>query len=382
MTTRSSTEDDLKGAPEKVLLTGFPAYTARRFARELLARDGEATLFLLARSKFSRDARSFVDELPEDQRARVEIVVGDVCDMDLGLSGQEYNRIAGEITTVQHLAGIYYMGVDRATARRVNVEGTRSVLEFAGDAVRLRRLCHWSTATVAGKRRGMVLEEELEEGQSFHNFYEETKYEAEVLARRAQQHLPVTIFRPGLIVGDSRTGEIDKFDGPYYLMVLLASGAPGLRLPLPHRGTAPMPLVPIDYVIRAGYQLSIDERAAGRTFHLTDPNPLSARRVYDLVAELTEQPGGRSLLPSGVARTLLRAPGLDRLTRAPKALLESLDHQCFYNSRHALALLRDADDEIVCPPFDDYAAVLVQYVREAQSAREHRLDDEVFDPFD
>jgi thioester reductase-like protein len=363
-----------------VLVTGFPAFTARRMALKILAGDDQSRVFLLARPKFADAARELARSLPAAQGARVEVVEGDVCDMDLGLSGREYRTLAGEITAIEHMAGIYYMGVDRATARRVNVDGTRGVIELAGDAARLRRLCHWSTAAVSGRRKGVILEEELDEGQSFHNFYEETKFEAEKLARAAQRNLPITILRPGIVVGDSATGEIDKLDGPYYLIVLISTNALQMRVPLPGRGTAPLHLVPIDFVIEAGYRLGRDERAAGKTFHLTDPNPLPARRVYELVAEMSQGKLARGFLPVGLARTLLRTPGLDRLARAPLGFLESFDRQCFYNCRNTIAYLRASD--IHCPPFDTYAESLVHFVRGVHAAKRQKLEDEVFDPFD
>jgi thioester reductase-like protein len=300
--------------------------------------------------------------------------------MDLGLSSAEYQMVTSEVTTIHHLAGVYYTGVDRATAERVNVEGTRGVIELAGDARRLRRLCHWSTASVAGKRRGIVLEEELDCGQSFHNVYEETKFAAEMLAAQARRRMPVTIFRPGIIVGDSQTGEIDKFDGPYYLMVLIATNALQVHLPLPGRGTAPLHLVPIDFVVEAAYQLSIDERTTGQTFHLTDPNPLAARRVYQLVAEHSQTKPPRGFIPGGLARTLLRTPGIERLARGPLAFLDSFDHQIFYNSRHAGALL--AERGIRCPPFDTYVQHVVRYVREVHAQKRQKIEEEVFDPFE
>jgi thioester reductase-like protein len=375
------TEIEVEGPlrPEVVLVTGFPAFTARRMALQILARESDARVYLLARAKFADAARELARSLPPQQGARVEVIEGDVCDMDLGLSGQEYRTLAGEITSIQHMAGIYYMGVDRTTARRVNVDGTRGVLELASEAARLRRMCHWSTAAVSGRRKGVILEEELDEGQSFHNFYEETKCEAEKLARAAQRNLPITIFRPSIVVGDTSTGEIDKLDGPYYLIVLISTNLLQMRVPLPGRGTAPLHLVPIDFVIEAGYRLSRDERAAGKTFHLTDPNPLPARRVYELVAELSEGKLARGFLPAGLARTLLRTPGLDRLARAPLSFLESFDRQCFYNSRNTVAFLQATD--IRCPPFDTYAENLVNFVRGVHAAKRQKLEDEVFDPF-
>ena len=377
---RMMSESDSRARPEVALITGFPAFTARRMATKILAEDPDSRVFLLCRSKFEVAARELAAALPADQAARLEIIEGDVCDMDLGLSGKEVRLLADELTTIHHMAGIYYMGVDRATAQRVNVQGTRGVLSLAAEAVRLRRICHWSTVSVSGKRKGVILEEELDGTHGFHNFYEETKFEAEKLARAAQRNLPLTILRPGIIVGDSRTGEIDKLDGPYYLLVLIATNATQLRVPLPGRGTAPMHLVPIDFVIEAGYRLSLDERAAGKTLHLTDPNPLPARRVYELVAELSQGKLARGFLPNRLARTLLRTPGLDRLARGPLSFLESFDRQCFYNCRHTMELLEDAG--VRCPPFDTYAENLVAYVRGVHAARRQKLEDEVFDPFD
>jgi len=377
---RMTSESDLGARPEVVLVTGFPAFTARRMATRILEADPEARVFLLARAKFTEAAGELVRSLPADQGRRLEVVEGDVCDMDLGLSGREIRVLAGEVTTIHHMAGIYYMGVDRATARRVNVDGTRGVLELAREAVRLRRICHWSTAAVAGRRKGVVLEEELDEGQAFHNFYEETKFEAEKLARTAQRSLPLTIFRPGIIVGDSRTGEIDKLDGPYYLIVSIATNPKQVRVPLPGRGSAPLPLVPIDFVIEAGYRLSLDERAVARTFHLTDPNPFPARRVYELVAELSERKLPRGFLPSGLTRRLLKAPGLERIARGPLAAMDPFDRQALYNCRGTMALLEATG--VRCPTFDTYAERLVTFVRGVHAASRQKLEDEVFDPFD
>jgi dephospho-CoA kinase len=368
---------------EKILITGYPAFTAKRMIAKALASDARATVYVLCRAKFADEATALVRGLPGGDRAK--IVVGDVCDMDLGLSSAEYQALTEQLTTIHHLAGIYYQGVDAATARRVNVTGTRGVIELAKDCARLRRLIHWSTAQVSGKRKGVILEDELDEDQAFHNVYEETKFEAEVLAREAMRQLPITVLRPGLIVGDSQTGEIDKFDGPYYLVVLIATNALAVHLPLPGRGTAPLHVVPIDYVIDAGWQLGNDPRAAGRTLHLIDPQPLPARRIYELVAEHSRTAPPRGFIPARLVKNVLRTPGVKRLARGPLSFLDSFDHQVFYNARGAQELL--AGTGLSCPPFDAYVAKLVAYVREVHAQRKgarggRGLDEEVFDPFD
>jgi dephospho-CoA kinase len=366
--------------PERVLVTGFPAFTARRMVRQILDRDPTATVHLLALPRFTDDAERFVRSLPHPTRVR--IVTGDVCAMDLGLSTAEYHALAAEITTIQHLAGTYYWGVDADTARRINVGGTRGIVDLAADCRRLRRLVHWSTVQVSGRRHGVVLEDELDVGQRFHNHYEATKLAAEVIAREAMRRMPVTIVRPGIIVGDSTTGEIDKLDGPYYLIVLFATNAWPVHLPLPGRGSSPLYLTPIDFVIEAGYRLGLDDRAAGRTVHVVDPNPLPARRVLELVAEHAHTPAPRGFVPASLARALLRAPGLGKLTRAPAAVVDLLSTPVLYHQGHANELLGD----LVCPPFESYVGNLVRYVKEARAARKkggagiEAIEDETFDP--
>src|SRR5438132_3378997 len=138
---------------------------------KLAAAEPDTKLFVLARDKFAAQAQAFV------AGKNAEVLVGDVCDMDLGLSSFEYRALSKELTWIHHLAGIYFMGVDDDTARRVNVGGTRAVLDLARDAARLERVVHWSTAMVSGDRRGTVYEEDLDAAQKFHNGYERTKYE-------------------------------------------------------------------------------------------------------------------------------------------------------------------------------------------------------------
>ena len=369
-----------KGEPDVSLVTGFPAFTAKRMVRKLVESDARERVTLLHRPQVRLAAEEFLRELKPAARRRVRLLEGDVCDMDLGLSGPEFAGLAREVTAIHHLASIYHLGVKREVAERVNVEGTRSVLELAGECSHLRRLCHYSTAQVSGARSGVILEEELEEGQRFRNVYEETKCRAEQLVRAAiAKKLPATVFRPGVIVGDSGTGEIDKFDGPYYLLVLIVASPLDVSLPLPGRGAAPLHLVPIDFVIDAAYHLSRDSRAVGQTFHLTDPNPFSARSVYQLCAERAERKPPRGTIPTGLARAVLRAPGLKQLARAPLAFLESFNHQTTYNCRNTQALLEGT--RIRCPSFDRYVDVLVRYVRETHSARKQRREDEIFDPF-
>src|SRR5690348_3206312 len=123
------------------LITGFPAFTARCMTRKVLESDPEARVYLLVRSRFRAAADEFVVELASaNAGSRVTVLEGDVCDMDLGLTGGEYRALAEEVTSIYHLAAIYFLGVKRDVAERVNVEGTRAILELAEECTLLRRL--------------------------------------------------------------------------------------------------------------------------------------------------------------------------------------------------------------------------------------------------
>nr|MBA3500871.1 dephospho-CoA kinase [Deltaproteobacteria bacterium] len=355
------------------LVTGFPAFSAKRMIEKLLVTEPETKLYVLAQQQFADDAA-------KQFGSRAEILVGDICDMDLGLSSVEYRALSRELSWIHHLAGIYWMGIDEKTARNVNVTGTRTVIDLARDSPRLERVVHWSTAMVSGDRRGTFYEEDLEAGQKFHNAYERTKFEAEKLVRAAMHKLPITILRPGIIVGDSKTGEIDKLDGPYYLITLIATNMSGMRLPLLGRAEAPLHLVPIDYVVEAAWQIARRDDTAGKTFHLVDPAPMRARDVFDAVAEYahTEKPRGH--IPRPIARAVLRTPGLSRLGRGPLALVDVLDHPVHYDQTNTARAL--AGTPVQCPALADYLPVLVQYVLDITKSPIRPSSEDIADPLD
>lgn len=364
---------------EVALVTGFPAFTAKRMIAKLLAAEPDTKLYVLSRDKFAGEADTLLDQLGAGDRA--EVLVGDVCDMDLGLSSNEYRALSRELTWIHHLAGIYFMGVDDETMRRVNVSGTRTMLDLARDASRLERVVHWSTASVSGTRNGTVYEEDLDMAQKFHNGYERTKYDAERLVRTAMRQLPITVLRPSIIVGDSQTGEIDRLDGPYYLIVLIATNTSGLRLPILGRGESPLHLVPIDYVIDAAWQVAHSPHAAGKTFHLVDPNPLSARAVFELVAQAANTTTPRGSIPRPLARAVLRTPGLARLGRGPLTFLDRIDHTVHYDQTNTAQAL--AGTTLRCPSLADYLPVLVRHVLDVSRAPvTPEQIDEVADPLD
>jgi thioester reductase-like protein len=346
-----------------VLVTGFPSLLARAVCAEIVRTDPRARVFAISRSKSTSEARSHIDELPVEQGKRICIVEGDAAAIDLGLSGAEWKTLARAVTRIHHCAQVTYLGAERRTAERVNVGGAREAIEFAASCEKLDCLVFHSTAHVAGDRRGVVLEDELKLGQSFRSVVEETKARAEKLVRSAADRVPIVVVRPATIVGDSRTGEVDRFDGPYLLFLLVVTSPPDLALPLPGRGDEPLNLVPIDWVARAAVAIGRDPGARGRTFHLVDPNPLAARRVFELVARAGGRRGPRGSIPANLAKALLRTPGLDRIAKSPRAFVEALTTHVTYDSRNADDVLGSLGVD-ACPPLETYVDKLVGYVQE------------------
>jgi nucleoside-diphosphate-sugar epimerase len=235
---------------EVTLLTGFPTtFLATRVLGALLATDPQRQLRCVVQPKFRDRAEERLRALPAEQRGRVRILEGDASHMDLGLSGHEFNELAKEVHVIHHCAAVTYLGVQRRVAEGANVDGAREVIELAEQAPQLRRLVHWSTALVSGARRGYVHESELDAAAGFRNVIEETRFRAEGIVRGAMGRVPTTILRPSIVVGDATTGEIDRFDGPYLLVLLMLNAPMDLRIPLPGRGDIPLNVVPVDYVV-------------------------------------------------------------------------------------------------------------------------------------
>src|SRR6266545_3719736 len=352
-------------APARVhFVTGFPGFIGKRLVRRLAAQHAGsgARLVLLVQPKNARVAREALAALG----VAGEVVEGDVEQMHLGLSGAEFKALARDVTDIWHLAA-RTLGADRTDLRRVNVDGTRNVLDLAAAARRLRRLNHFSTAYVSGDRVGVILEDELAMGQRFHNAYEETKFQAELLVRRAQADLAATIYRPSIVVGDSRTGEIDRFEGPYALAILLVASPLAVPLPLPGDAVAPLNVVPVDFVVDAALAIAENPAGAGRTVHLVDPAPLSARRVYEMIAARAGKKLPPVSVPARVLQALLQLPLLERLSRAHRPAIEYVNHLAIYNCRTLLELLDGTG--IQCPPITSYLDRLIEFVQATYARR-------------
>ena len=352
------------------LVTGYPKFIARRLAEAVLARDPTAQVAALVQERHQAEAERWILLLDASSRPRLRVLVGDVGNMHLGLSTGEYHQLTEGCTDVLHAAEWSFLGSPRTELDRVNVEGTRAMLELASDCRRLRRFTHFSSVFVAGDRVGVIAEDELSAGQSFRNAYEETRFEAELLVRRAMGQLPCTVLRPSIVIGDSKTGEIDRFEGPYAIAILLVTSPLAVPLPLPGDGVAPLNVVPIDYLVQASIAIHHDPRAVGRTFHIVDPNPTSSRRVYQLIAQRQGTKMPRASLGYKLTDALLKLPGLERLTREQRMAIAYVNHLSFFGSRNTQELLEGTG--IRCPPIEGYLENLIEYVRDAYRGKKDR----------
>ncbi len=351
------------------LLTGGTGFLGRHLLTRL-ARRPDATVHVLVRAASVGRLERLTTRLGGDLRP----LVGDLRAPLLGLSEGTLDELAGTVDHVVHLAALYDMTAPAAENEDINVAGTQRVIDVAG-RVGARHLHHVSSVAVAGEYRGRFTEEMFDEGQELPSPYHATKFEAERLVRD-QSAVPWRVYRPAIVVGDSRTGEIDKVDGPYYFLSLLTSigslpGAGLVPLVLPDLGDTNV--VPVDFVVDALDALVAAQGLDGRAFHLTSPRRQPLLDVYNAFAKGAGAPQAlrlpRRLLPSA-AGALARAAGLPgvqpvaetvaaRLGIPPSVLPHSTFRPVFATAatQQVLAGLGVAPP----PAFEDYANTLYAY---------------------
>ncbi len=347
---------------ETIFLTGFPGFIAGRLVKRL-ATEG-ARFLLLVQPAFAALAHKEAARLATETGMPPEnfrILEGDITQTDLALSKADSQLAASETTMLFHLAAIYDLAVTRDIALRVNVEGTRHVNHFALEKLRgLRRYHYVSTCYVAGLRKGLIRETELEHAAGFRNFYEETKYLAELEVEELKTKLPVTIHRPSVVCGDSRTGETAKYDGIYYLIHYLRM-RPGL-LSLFNIGNAKvrLNLVPVDFVVEAMAALADDEHAIGATVQLADPAPLTSKELFDTIAASLAGHASRMTIPAPLVYRTLMLPFSPKISGLPRSAVPYFFLNQTYDTALAQKLL--TPHGVRCPSFPTYVDNLVSFV--------------------
>jgi NAD(P)-dependent dehydrogenase (short-subunit alcohol dehydrogenase family) len=353
-------------------VTGATGFIGRNLVELLLEREGP--IYVLVRE----GSRGRLEELRSrwgDTEDRIVPIVGDLSQGRLGVSDEDLESLKGNVDHLFHLAAIYDMTADADSQQIANIEGTRHMVELA-EAVEAGCVHMVSSIASAGLYRGTWREDMFDEAQDLDTHpYFRTKHESEGVVRNECSR-PWRVYRPGIVVGHSETGEMDKVDGPYYFFKLIRR----IRNAVPQ--WAPMigiegreiNLVPVDFVVKAMDHIAHAEGLDGKAFSLTDPNPLSAGEVIDTFAQAAHAPQTTVRLPAGAVEALqpiLRAvlntaPFAHSAADAvladfgiPRSVLVYVNYPTKFDSRQTQAALEGTG--IAVPPLKAYAGKLWDY---------------------
>jgi thioester reductase-like protein len=343
-----------------ILLTGATGVLGSELVPRLLRCHPGARLTLLLRpdesGSITRRLESATSPLGAEG-ARIDAVLGDVGVSRLGLSDSTRAELRRSVTHVIHGAATTRLNEAPEIARSVNLEGTIRALTFAESCRRLDLFAHVSTAYVCGDRQGLVRESDLWMGQRFLNAYEESKCHAEMRVRARSVEMPIVVFRPSVIVGDSRTGRISSFASLYGPLRHIAEGTIR-RLPFSER--ASLDLIPVDIVADAIARLTARSGAAGETYHLCagPERRVSMKRLLEASIRIA---GRRDAPP------LRFEPENARIERAPSGSRVFFDYLRF-DRTFSTARVREHLGAAADPPAD-FLTPLFEYCRETDWGR-------------
>jgi NAD(P)-dependent dehydrogenase (short-subunit alcohol dehydrogenase family) len=349
-------------------VTGATGFIGRHLVAKLLEREG--TIYVLVRE----GSRGKLDALIQSLGAadgRIVPVAGDLSKPGLGVEGFDER-----IDHLFHLAAVYDIEADEETSERANVEGTQNVIEFA-NAHDVGRFHHVSSIAVAGEYRGVFQEDMFDEGQRLPHHYHRTKYESERLVREGVE-AKTLIFRPGIVVGHSETGEMDKVDGPYYFFKVLQKLRHALPewFPLAGPQGGETSIVPVDFVARAMDHIAHlpDAELPSDTFHLVNPESMTVGEAMNEFAKAAHSPQfamrvdqhTTNAIPKPVRAGVMALPTVKRIREQllhdlgiPPAAMEHRDFHCKFDARDCQRALTGTG--IAVPPLSTYAPRLWDY---------------------
>src|ERR1700735_3950627 len=358
----------------RYVVTGGTGLIGRRVVSRLLDTRPDAEVWILVR----RSSLSRFEKLAGQWGERAKPLVGELTEPRLGLTDEAIAEL-GDVDHVVHCAAIYDVTAAEPEQRAANVDGTRAVIDLARrlDAT----LHHVSSIAVAGDFHGDYTEADFDIGQQLPTPYHQTKFEAEMLVR-STTGLRYRIYRPAVVVGDSRTGEMDKIDGPYYFFGTLAKLAVLPRLtPIMLPDTGRTNIVPVDYVADAMVALLHADGRDGQAFHLTAPKTIGLRGIYRGVAAEAGLPPLRGSLARSIAAPVLKVRGRPKVWRnmvatqlgIPGEVLDVVDLAPTFISEQTQKALRGSG--ITVPEFGSYAPALWRYWAEHLDPDRARRDD-------
>ncbi len=354
-------------------VTGATGFIGKRLVKALLARRGSTVHFLLRPGSEGK-----VDELLKYwgvSKARAIAVAGDLTQKKLGVAADTLKALKGQVDAVYHLAAVYDLSADEESQIRINVEGTRNLVEFA-KAVEARHLHHVSSIAAAGLYEGVFREDMFEEAENLEHPYFMTKHESEKIVRKVCK-VPWTVYRPAFVVGDSKTGEMDKVDGPYYFFKLIQRMRQILPPWMPAVGIegGRINIVPVDFVVACIDHISHGKAdIQGRCFQLVDPQGYRVGDVLDIFGKAAHAPKMNlfvnaallGFIPRSVKKGLMALAPVRRIRAAvmkdlglPEDILTFLNWPTRYDRRELDKALQGSGIE--CPNLHDYAWVLWDY---------------------
>jgi NAD(P)-dependent dehydrogenase (short-subunit alcohol dehydrogenase family) len=352
-------------------VTGATGFIGRNLVEQLLEREG--TIYVLVRE----GSRGRLEELRSRWGAeedRIVPVIGDLSQEHLGC-GDQIDELKGKVDHFFHLAAIYDMTADAESQRVANVEGTREATKLAKE-LDAKHFHMVSSIAAAGLYKGTFTEDMFDEAEKVDNHpYFQTKHESEAVVRE-ECEVPWRVYRPGIVVGHSETGEMDKVDGPYYFFKLLQRARNAVPQWFPGIGIEgrKINIVPVDFVAKAMDHIAHIEGLDGQAFHLTDPNPLSAGQVINVFAKAAHAPEAVmridsrmfDFIPKQVRGGLTMLPPVKRITDQvladlgiPRSVLVYINYPTDFDSTKTQEALEGTG--ISVPPLPGYADKLWDY---------------------
>ena len=353
-------------------VTGASGFIGKRLVRKLLARKGAVVWFLVRDP--SPDKLAHLYEYWGVDSTRAIPVAGDLSQPGLGVKPAERKKLEGKIRHFFHLAAIYDLKADAESQMIVNVEGTRTVVQFA-NAIKAGCFHHVSSIAAAGMYEGVFREDMFDEAENLENPYFLTKHESEKIVRKECKG-PFRVYRPGLVVGDSQTGEMDKIDGPYYFFKLIQRMRQIFPSWMPVIGIegGRINIVPVDYVVDAMDHIAHARGHDGKCFHLVDPLPMRVGDVLATFAKAAHAPQMAlrvnaallGFIPRNLKKGLMALTPVRRIRHAvmkdlglPDDIIDFVNYPTRFDCRETTAALKGSGIE--CPRLDDYAWRLWDY---------------------